>query len=417
MTRMNGLAEPALPALPLAATRSGALAALLQAHWFIRLRWAFVAAALASLGLERFVTPAAVRPPLLVIPILLLAIVNLVWMGIEDYLVRRLRPRATDDAGIIRRSLLFANTQVGVDLLLLTVILRYTGGVENPMAMFYLFHMSIGALLLRPWHAIGQGIWAMLLYSGLAVGEHLEWIAPHYDFLPQFPSPGLYARGEFVAAMLVVMAAGVFAMLYFTLHITGRLERRERELHGAHDALRHSRDAIFDLQQRRARLLQTAAHQLKGPLATIETLAGLLADRVVPPDAVAGTYEKIRQRCREGVQQVTELLTLARVQRGDPTRHRRSFTDAAQVAHDKAFEFADTVIEMDDVIALFDVGEERLRRSLPGFSLPARGRAAPAEYFGVGQQVEQDVMVFLPHQDEALGQTALDKGDAAARRS
>ncbi|MFO0838588.1 MAG: HAMP domain-containing sensor histidine kinase [Phycisphaerae bacterium] len=310
--------------------RDAALVSLLQVHWFIRLRWAFVAVALAFLGLERFITPSAVRPNVLVIPILLLAIVNLVWMGVEDYLLRRLRQPNGHDPVVIQRTLLFANAQVGVDLFLLTLILRFTGGIENPMGLFYLFHMSIGALLLRPIHAIGQGLWAMLLYVGLATGEYVGWVAPHYDFLPQFPSPGSYARGEFVTAMVVVMACGVFAMLYFTLHITGRLVRRELELSRAQAALTRSEAAIYDLQQRRSRFLQTAAHQLKGPLAAIETLIGLLRDGIVPPDGVKGTYEKLLQRCRDGTQQVTELLTLARVQRADPGRHGRSAINVAQ---------------------------------------------------------------------------------------
>lgn len=287
MTLLTDFAEPP-DAAPLGRInpRSGALLALLRAHWFIRLRWAFIAVALASLGLERFITPSAVRPALLLIPILLLAIVNLVWMGVENYLLRQFRRTDGDDTRAVRQALLFANAQVAIDLLMLTLILRYTGGVENPLALFYLFHMSIGALLLKPWHAIAQGLWAMLLYAALAVGEHLGGITPHYNFLPQFPSPGLYARGEFVAAMLIVMACGVFATLYFTLHITARLMQRERELRAAYNALKCSQVALFDLQQRRARFLQTAAHQLKGPLATIDTLAGLLIDRIVPADAV-----------------------------------------------------------------------------------------------------------------------------------
>ncbi|TWT45699.1 Sensor histidine kinase YycG [Phycisphaerae bacterium RAS1] len=310
--------------------RTAALVSLLQVRWFIRLRWAFVAVALGVLGLERFVTPSAVRPTALVIPILLLAIVNLIWMGIQDYLLGQFRRLDADDPKKIRNTLLFANAQIGVDLFLLTAILRYTGGVENPMAVFYVFHMSIGALLLRPWHAIGHGLWAMLLYATLALGEYAGGIAPHMDFLPQFPSPGLYVRGEFVAAALIVMASGVMATLYFTLHITGRLVQREHQLRGAHHALKQSEAAIFDLQQRRSRFLQTAAHQLKSPLAAIETLVGLLIDRIVPADAVLGTYEKVRQRCRDGVQQVTELLALARVQRADPTRHRRSTTNVVR---------------------------------------------------------------------------------------
>lgn len=314
--------------------RSGALVALHQDHWFIRLRWAFVAVALAFLGLERFATPSAVRPTPLVVPILLLAIINLVWMGIEDFLLRQFRRADADDSRTIRLTLIFSNAQVAVDLALLTVILRYTGGVENPMALFYLFHMSIGALLLPPSHAVVQGLWAMVLYSGLALGEYFGWITPHRDFLPQFPSPGLFARGEFVVAMLIVMACGVSATLYFTLHITGRLVRREQELASTHRALTRSQAAIFDLQQRRARLLQIAAHQLKGPLACIDTLVSLLEERIVPEEAVPQTYARIRERCRDGIQQVTELLTLARVQNADPLRHRRASADVARTVRE-----------------------------------------------------------------------------------
>jgi signal transduction histidine kinase len=345
--------------------RSAALVSLHQDHWFIRLRWAFVAVALAFLGLERFVTPSAVRPTPLVVPILLLAIVNLVWMGIEDFLLRQFRRADADDSRTIRLTVMFSNAQVAVDLTLLTVILRYTGGVENPMALFYLFHMSIGALLLRPSHAIVQGLWAMVLYSGLALGEYVGWIAPHRDFLPQFPSPGLYARGEYIAAMLVVMACGVFATLYFTLHITGRLMRREQELARAHRALTRSEAAIFDLQQRRARLLQIAAHQLKGPLACIDTLVSLIEERIVPEEAVPHTYARIRERCRDGIQQVTELLTLARVQNADPLRHRRASADVARTVREicrqylplaaaKGIELKHELPENADVSALID---------------------------------------------------------------
>lgn len=312
--------------------RAGALMSLLQLRWFVRLRWALVAVALAVLALERFVTPDAVRPGALVVPILALAILNLVWMGVQDVLEVRFRQPGAEESRTIRNAQALANAQVGTDLFLLTVILRYTGGVENPMALFYLFHMGIGALLLRPWHAVLQGCWAIALYATLAMGEYGGWIAPHWEFLPQFPRPGLHTRGEYVSAVISVMVCGIFATLYFTLHITSRLNARERQLRTAYDTLRHSEAAIFDLQQRRSRFLRTAAHQLKSPLASIETLVTLLLDRIVPPEALTPTYEKIRQRCREGVHQVGELLTLARVQRADPRRHRRSVADVGLVA-------------------------------------------------------------------------------------
>ena len=61
--------------------RAGALASMLQLHWFIRLRWGSVIAVLAALGVERVVF--SVKRPgagALVITIAVLALVNGCWM-------------------------------------------------------------------------------------------------------------------------------------------------------------------------------------------------------------------------------------------------------------------------------------------------------------------------------------------------
>ena len=75
----------------------------------------------------------------------------------------------------------------------------------------------------------------------------------------------------------------------------------------------------------------TAAHQLKGPLAGIETLAGLIEDHVVNPDKVGDIVSRLIARCRQAIVQVTELLTLARVQDATPSRHREARTDVTEV--------------------------------------------------------------------------------------
>ena len=59
--------------------------------------------------------------------------------------------------------------------------------------------------------------------------------------------------------------------------------------------------------------MRTAAHKLKSPLTGIQTLATLVADAEVRGPTVAGVIDKIIRRCREAIEQVEELLTLARI--------------------------------------------------------------------------------------------------------
>ena len=344
-------------------SRAAALLTMLRLHWFIRLRWVFLVVAIVVLAIERLALPDAQRPLLgLMVVLAALGLVNLGWMAFSYLLFRRFREETP--GGPRRYVELLANAQVAVDLLLLTCILRFTGGVENPMAIFYLFHMAITALLLQRWQAILNGAWALMLYALLVIGEWRAWLTPHYGLLPK-PLLNLHTEPEFVFVSLAVVACGIFGTLYFTLQVAKRLQRREQSLHEANEALRQSQIAIQDLQSRRSRFMQTAAHQLKSPLAAIQTLAELIRGNVVAPEAIPTTCDKIVQRCREGIGQVIELLTLARVQEADPRRHQRSEADVRAVlsklcerfrpvAQEKQVELTCHIPEADDLRVSID---------------------------------------------------------------
>jgi signal transduction histidine kinase len=318
---------------PQASYRSGTLVALVQLHWFIRLRWMFVAVALGVLAAERFVLPDTARPASLFLVILSVAAINAVWMLTARLLRRQSQTGPDDQRAAIRSAELFANGQVAVDLLLLTGILHYTGGVENPMFVFYVFHVAIGGLLLERWQALAQSIWAVVLYASLAAGEWHGWLA-HFALLPGRVSGALHQRPEYVLLMVAVDGCVVLGTLYFTLRITRLLDRHEAELREANRALAKSRQAIQDLQHRRARFMQMAAHQLKSPLAIVHTLASLISDRVVVDEpTIVATCQKIARRAQEGITQVTELLTFARVQDADPAR-KRGLADVLEIVRE-----------------------------------------------------------------------------------
>ncbi|MBN2448393.1 MAG: HAMP domain-containing histidine kinase [Phycisphaerae bacterium] len=318
--------------------RGVALESMLRRRWFIRLRWVFLVAACAVLAIERFVFPDVRRPTQLAVLLTILGLLNLLWIAVSraafdsDPVAGTTAPRAG------RRLELFANAQIAADLLLLTAILRYTGGVENPLAMFYLFHMAIVAMVMPHWQAILHGVWAFTLYALLVIGEWRQWLPGHYDLLPPY-HVGVYARVEYVFAALAVLACGILGTLYFMLNIADRLHGQENRLERANIALRRSQEAIQDLQHRRSRFMQTAAHQLKSPLAVIQTLTNLIRSRMVPPELTNDTCDKIIRRCQEGITQVGELLTLARVQDEDPARHNECESDVREVVFEVCSRF------------------------------------------------------------------------------
>ncbi len=320
--------------------RGRVLFAVVRDRWFIRLRWIIIFATLVILGLEHVYFPSFRRPPQLFYCVLLLASVNVAWMLIGFLLLKELaepippsHERSVDaiDQPMhgVGKVAVFVNAQMFADLFLLTAMLRFSGGIENPMAVFYVFHMLLAALLLRPVNAFLQGVVAILLYAGLLLGESTARgaFATHYPFLGTMEGLSLHLNTMYVWCAIGVLAAGIFGTLFFTLRISSRLDTQERDLEQANEALTQSRQTILDLQKRRSRFMQVAAHQLKSPVAGIEMLANLIRDRIVENENIPGIVDRIIERCRGAIGQVGELLTLARIEDAAPARHQSSVTD------------------------------------------------------------------------------------------
>jgi len=138
------------------------------------------------------------------------------------------------------------------------------------------------------------------------------------------PRPAAYT-----AIAVAVNALAIFGTLYFTDRI-GRVLDRVKTCSSARTALEQSRQAIQELQRRRSRFMQTAAHQLKSrcdgpdagepdPRRTHQRPAGHPA-----------TCEKIARRCREAF---PRSLSCSRwpACRTRPRRHREAVSDVGQV--------------------------------------------------------------------------------------
>lgn len=298
--------------------RGDALVSLVKLHWFIRHRWAAFGAAVVLLVIERWIGGPPGRPLALLVVVGALGAVNLLWSALSRLLFAHVVEETPDGQRALLLATWFANAQVLVDIILLTALLRYVGGVQSPLAVFYVFHMVIAALLLQRWHAIGQGVCVLVLYAALGIGEYAGWLRPHYDLFPQAGDAPLYAQAGYISMKVAAIVCGVAGTLYFTLHIVSLLDFREKQLWAANLDLQRSQQRVQDLQTRRSRFMQTAAHQLKSPLAAIQTLAGLIRDQLVEGEALRATCDRIYRRCREGIEDVGELLTLARLQDTEP---------------------------------------------------------------------------------------------------
>lgn len=275
------------------------LASLLsQIAWFNRLRLLVAASvvwltALATHGLKLIAEP---------LPLYLLAAaIAVVDLGyIAAYRPLRRRPLAR-----VRRHVYL---QIAVDLLLLTALLHWSGGVTNPLALFYLFHAFIAALVLSTRAAVAVASASLVLLVVLGVAERLAWL-PHHP-LPLGLTDLRTVEPLGLWLLVFAYAATLAFSVYFVTTVLARLRERERQLVGIsrHLATSEKLAAV-------GTLVAGISHEINNPIGVITSKVQILRYRLQDgdePAALASELDVIDKHARRIAQITAGLLTFAR---------------------------------------------------------------------------------------------------------
>ena len=159
--------------------------------------------------------------------------------------------------------------QISMDLLILTTILHYSGGIENPFASFFVFHMIIASILTSPIQSYCHATLAIGLFSSIVCLEAYGKI-PHYaltGFTHQVP----YTNMHYVFGMLCVLSMTLYLVVYMTNSIAQQLRARQHDLTEANKHL-EEKDEIKN------QYVLRVTHDIKGHLAAIDSCLSLVCD-------------------------------------------------------------------------------------------------------------------------------------------
>lgn len=243
---------------------------------YINLRWLAIAAIVAIVILTR--GPLRIGYPLG--PVLGTVGVLFAYNLVFFWWAQR-KPSVELTSGIlVQQARRFANVQIVVDLLTLTILIHYTGGVENPFLLYYFVHIGFASILLPAQDTYRATALAISLFALLVGAEYARWI-PHVH-LEGFLPVELTHQGKFVLAVLVAFGSTLSLVSLVATRIVAELRRRrEEQTRTRKRELEQTRAELKELDRMRTFFLALASHDLKTPLAVVVNYIQTILDGYV----------------------------------------------------------------------------------------------------------------------------------------
>jgi len=207
----------------------------------------------------------------------------------------------------IARVTALANAQISLDLVLLSWLIHFSGGIANPVVFFFIFHMVIASILLSNRNAYLQACFASAVLGAVTAGEQAGLLA-HYTLsnLPPGAFP-LLSWGEFFARYAALVAT-LFIVVYMCTTIVNKLRAREDELETTNIKLQ-------DKDKIKSRYVMTVSHDIRGPLSVIQSCLRVVLDGYTPE--VSGKSREMIERASLRTERllayVRDLLDLSRM--------------------------------------------------------------------------------------------------------
>jgi two-component system, sensor histidine kinase RegB len=268
---------------------AGELAPNIALPWVVKLRYGVSFGQALLLLLAHFVFGLDLPIALLAIPLVLMAVSNI------------LSTRIAETIGIQRT----LGSLLALDIMCLTALLALSGGPTNPFSILYLVQITLSAIVLSK-----QWTWALGFLSIAGFGFLFPVHVRLSIFEAHHSSDGFSIH---LIGMWIAFVAGAFLITIFIGKVSEALRRREQEALILQKRLaRHERLSSIGT------LAAGAAHELGTPLATIAIAARELENRSGEPLKDSEVIEEARL-IRKEVQRCHKILLQMSTRAGELT--------------------------------------------------------------------------------------------------
>lgn len=196
--------------------------------------------------------------------------------------------------------------QILTDQVSLAVVVYFTGGIESPFYIFFIFQMIIGSLILSGFviYTIA-GITVICFY----IASLLEYFAvvPHYKFGVLLKLP-IYNELDYVLLFASSFGITMVLTVFLANSIARSQYRRGQELNAAFEKLKQA-EAI------KQKYSMGIVHEIKSPLSSVQSYHDIILEGYTGPINPQAKEKLIRARARteEAIHIINDVLSISRL--------------------------------------------------------------------------------------------------------
>ncbi len=208
-----------------------------QIGWLVRLRWIAIGGVFFTVMIANLAGNMITRP----IPLYVIAGLMVLY-NFEPQIYRK-APEQQRLKSIKRQACI----HIILDLLSLSALIHFSGGIENPFIFYFIFHLIIASIILSKRVSYVLAALNTLLLSSLISLEYFQ-IIPHYH-LNNFLPDELWRNPIYTFGVLFVFTSTLFFSVYLATTITQTAREREAETRELKENLEEKVDELVETRK------------------------------------------------------------------------------------------------------------------------------------------------------------------------
>ena len=268
--------------------------------WFIKLRYSVVVMLSIFLFFTTFIFKINYTDTQLVAGMIIIASILL-----YNVTLHRLRKFVRFDVNRFN-PLYLSLLQIILDLIALLLLVYYTGGIESPLYIFFVFLVIIGSLILPGTLVYAMAAVFVISFVVLTALEHYQVIAHHsIDGLLNF---SLYNNPLYVGAFLFTFAFMTFVSVYLANGMARQLYKREKDLVD-------SMKKINAAEKEKQKYIMGIVHEIKTPIVAVASYIDIILQKFLGPidETIEEKLVRAKNRTDEGIQMINDVLNVSKL--------------------------------------------------------------------------------------------------------